>query len=273
VQKKLVGSFLLLALAIPVSNLLTYPIFISESNAIRTGFKSDQDLISNPFKLRNLSPILPFERMSITDHHDLANSSTQEVLAKVNKIVILVNEKTYHCGPDKSQNILQVVGEFFSPEIFNEEGLLDFRYLQCGFCHQRNYLLIEILESYGFTVKLIGLQGHVVGSVLIKGQEYFVDSDFGIGPFPLSKRLNATFISDQYKKVVEKKSQLDTIVFGYTIAEDDRVYELSRMRELQESQEKILNFLNFILTFGTLIIISYFFRISNQRIRRYKYWR
>ena len=267
-QKKLVGSFLLLVLVIPVSNLLTYPIFISESNAIRTGFKSDQDLISNPFKLRNLSLILPFERMSITDHHDLANTSTQEVLAKVNKIVILVNKKTYHCGPDKSQNILQVVGEFFSPVIFNDEGLLDFRYFQCGFCSQRNYLLVEILESYGFTVKLIGLNGHVVGSVLIKGQEYFVDSDFGIGPFPVSEGLNATFISDQYKKVVESKSQLDTIVFAYTITEDDGVYELSRMHKLQESQEKILNFLNFILTFGILIIISYLFRILSRRIQR-----
>jgi hypothetical protein len=94
-----------------------------------------------------------------------------------------------------------------------------------------------------------------------------VDSDFGIGPFPIEERFNKAFIVDQYQDIVDSKSELEKIIFAYTIKEDDGNYELTRLRQIQESQINFFNIFNFFLTLGTLLVFSLLFRMIVLKVK------
>jgi len=264
--RKFLPYFLIFSMFVPVSNLLTYPLFASESNRVSTGFTSDQELFASPIRLRNLSHGLPFAIQSAT-YGNLTKESTRQAIKKIGNIVIFLNKKTYHCGFTESQNTLHKVAKKFMPEEFKSYGLLDFRYLQCGFCHQRNYLLTEILNSYGLTSNLVSLNEHVVGRVMINNEDYFIDSDYGVGPFPVSKRFDISFITREYRKAGAREYQISAILRAFATTQDDQDYDLNKLRSIQESQEKILNNLNFILTFIVLLVVSCLFRLRNIRLR------
>jgi hypothetical protein len=267
ILKRFVLLLLGLSMFIPISNFLTFPLLVSDSNAIKIGFQSDQKLFSNPLKLRNSSLKLLPESYSHKDSLNLINASTQKTINEVHKIVNLVYESTYHCPYDAPQSILHYFAQLLSPSQFKEEGLLDFRYFQCGICHQRNFLLNEILRSQGFATNLLGINGHVVVTIEINEFNYFVDSDFGIGPFPIEERFNKAFIVDQYQDIVDSKSELEKIIFAYTIKEDDGNYELTRLRQIQESQINFFNIFNFFLTLGTLLVFSLLFRMIVLKVK------
>jgi len=263
-------TLILVLLFIPTSNLLTFPLFISESNAVRTRFVSDQKLFPSPIKLRNLSDGLPFKDHALSAYPELAKTSTQQDINKVRRIITAINKKTYHCEFNEPQNFLHTVAQKIVPTNFKEYGLLDFRYLQCGFCHQRNYLLVEILISHGFASKLVGLNGHVVGSVFISNKEYFVDADLDVGPFLVNKRFSTSFITSQYKNKVDSESKLNQYLFAYATTQDDSDYDLANLRRIQELQEKTLNFLNFTLTLSIILLILCSYRIVVLQIRKRK---
>lgn len=264
-------SFVFL-LFIPVSNLLTHPLFTSESNAVSTGFTTDQELFSSFIRFRNLSHGIPFEGQSST-YDNLAKESTQQAIDKIHNIAVFLNKKNYHCGFTESQNTLHKVAKIFMPKEFKEYGLLDFRYLQCGFCHQRNFLLTEVLNSYGLVSNLVSLNEHVVSRVVINNEEYFVDADYGIGPFPVSKRYDNSFITREYKNAGALENQVFAILRAFETTQDDEDYDLNKLRNIQGSQEKNLDALNFILTFMVLFIISCLLRLMDIRLRNRRIFR
>jgi hypothetical protein len=64
-----------------------------------------------------------------------------------------------------------------------EQGLLTSRRNLCGFCHQAAHIEAAALRRHGIEAQVLGLNGHVVVRAIIDGATYYLDPDFGVGPF------------------------------------------------------------------------------------------
>jgi hypothetical protein len=259
---RLLSKIPILFFFIPISNLLTLPflqtdflIASKESTPKKTAM--DEILsIRNSFK----NPII--KELENTKNWENFSRSREENLKKIEEIVNSVYFQTSHCGYNQTQNILHAIAKIVFPDTFKSDGILDFRYLYCGFCHQRNFLLIEILEKNGYPSELIGLNGHVVGRVETNQELFYVDADYGVGPFPVIKSTSESYIRYKYSNYPNK---LNAIVDSYVVTQDDGFYDLERLRNNQDSQVFIFNFLNILLTLIILIfLLINFFRHLEQ---------
>lgn len=64
-----------------------------------------------------------------------------------------------------------------------EQGLLTRRRNLCGFCHQAAHIEAAALRRNGVEAQVFGLSGHVVVRADIDGRTYYLDPDYGVGPF------------------------------------------------------------------------------------------
>jgi len=105
------------------------------------------------------------------------NETPQAYAQRVNRLVHL---STYHCGANEMP--LGPVSGLLSGRFF-AEGLLDFERFVCGLCHQRAYMLTKVMEHPGIADEVVlAFDGHVVVSVLMDGEQYLIDPDYGVGP-------------------------------------------------------------------------------------------
>jgi hypothetical protein len=103
--------------------------------------------------------------------------------------------------------------------------------------------------------------------VEIENKDYFVDADYGVGPFPVSERFNRSFLTTQYEEVVGPESELRIIVSAYTNTFDDSDYDLSNLRDIQQWQERFLDFLNFTLFLVMISVAAYLVLFVGIRVR------
>lgn len=162
----------------------------------------------------------------------IKGESTTEYIARLNMVVF---DATWHCNPNKynesapNLNVFRIVGALY-PEFqksVKRQGVLtlDYGFYYCGFCHQNAEILTQTLIKNGINADTLAIKGHVITKVIIGGRVYFLDPDFGAGPFIKSKDLNLDYskvyqgyiqagananlaqrITDMYKKSSEHKS-------------------------------------------------------------------
>lgn len=176
--------------------------------------------------------------------------STKEMkLNFVNQIMTLIHANTFHCKVYQHQNMVHLIAKYISPSIFNPYGLLDWRYMRCGFCHQRNLLLVRLLNKFGFSAKLRGLEGHVIAEIAINDEQYFADADYGVATFmkPMENEIDQQ-IRELYSSALSSKVNITPILKAYNDYSNDQYYNLESLEVYERAQTKILDVLGILLS-------------------------
>lgn len=126
----------------------------------------------------------------------------EPVLAYVSRITRTVHYATYHCLPqDHSLSWIETVGNTAAKLVGYDSaynlGLFRFSELRCGYCSERAAAATKVLRENGIDASTYGLGGHVVSRVVIDGNTYFTDPDYGVGPYPAD--LDFGSIKEKYK--------------------------------------------------------------------------
>ena len=114
----------------------------------------------------------------------------QNVLAWVRDLTRYEHLTTGHCdaenvGFSSLERILLAIWR--SSAMVFTDGLLVRSRFSCGFCHQRAYLLFELLRARGIEAIVFGLEGHVVTRFVLNQRTFIADPDYGVGPFEYSE--------------------------------------------------------------------------------------
>jgi hypothetical protein len=187
-----------------------------------------------------------------------------------NAMMAFVHNDTFHCKYYQTHNKVHYLASLLLPILFKEYGLIDWRYFQCGFCHQRNLLLTRILNASGFDAKLIGLDGHVITEITIEKEKYWVDADYGVNIFkkPLEVEVervvreaySSTRFTNNKETPELKKRKFDQLIKAYQDYSNDSYYDLTFMRWLEKSQRIALNVIG--LSISLLVSIFFFFCLN-----------
>ena len=154
-------------------------------------------------------------------------------------------------------------------------GVLSLKVLQCGYCHQRNYIVADALRGHGVKqVTLLGLNGHVVTTFIADGKRYATDADFGVGPFvyPRTAGRMKSEIFRNYSGVKDLygKQLVDVIADAYETLADNQAYNLDQLDEIRQRQDEILSLEEpadiGLPVFGFLLVAAGF-RLSAQSAR------
>lgn len=188
--------------------------------------------------------------------HKLDNETS---LQYVGRLTQTVHHSTYHCEPQEFEPSWLIKILFSSPRLatFSSNGILVQRYFQCGFCHQRAYLLYRILRENGIAAQVQALDGHVVTGITVDGQPYLTDPDYGIGPFlwgDNSEFLRMTIVANYAASPV---GDLDTLIRIFTDTSTDETYE-DFLDKVHDRQLEMLDSAQFtawlLLLFGIAVI-------------------
>lgn len=107
------------------------------------------------------------------------DESNLDYAARMNRAV---HASYYFCDYTARENLFERMATPFS-KTWNEVGFLQpDRY--CGFCHQKSYIVANILKRNGVDAAVLGINGHVVVLVKEGGAEYIFDPGSGVGPMP-----------------------------------------------------------------------------------------
>lgn len=122
----------------------------------------------------------PFQRVT-----GLEIAPGEKPLGYAKRLSDTVHLTTYHCDPTNYALswLDQVMWWSTNYTDAFADGVLVRERFNCGFCHQRAFLVAEQLEKEGISAEVYGLYGHVVARFWVGGNPYFVDPDLGVGPF------------------------------------------------------------------------------------------
>lgn len=117
----------------------------------------------------------------------IARSAGEAPLTFARRATQNLHAATYHCSYDSvSHNWLTA---FYGAQIpgLADYGVLSLKRIRCGYCHQRAFLLGEVLRYGGVEgVAVYSLGAHVVTTFVVDGERYVADADYGIGPIHLT---------------------------------------------------------------------------------------
>jgi hypothetical protein len=116
-----------------------------------------------------------------------AKKAEETSLDYLQRVTQMVHLSTYHCETsDFRTSYLDDLAFWliFQPgEDLFSQGLLYGPRFTCGFCHQRAFIVHSLLTDNAISSEVFTLDGHVVVRAIVEGAAYFLDPDFGVGPF------------------------------------------------------------------------------------------
>lgn len=125
------------------------------------------------------------------------------------------------------------IAGFYSPV---PQGVLDVELMSCGLCHQRAYILAKILVENDVDAYSFGLNGHVVTRYEWAGDTYFVDPDYGIGPFKLDENFEQTLL-EAYGSVGNAKTARKVANMYLSEKNNDYYYSMAYLDRYALSQK------------------------------------
>jgi hypothetical protein len=189
--------------------------------------------------------------LSSMSSYDVSEVASLDAVALADGMMITVHHNTYHCKYYNSQNYVHWVAKRLFPFAFEEYGLLDWRYFQCGFCHQRNLLLVEMLMKAGFDANLRGLNGHVIAEYNLNGDVYWIDADYGVSSFVMPKEaLAEAVVIERYsglRKNINGKDFMSSVITAFKNYDNDAYYNLTSLGVIAGSQRLLMNLVGGIL--------------------------
>lgn len=155
---------------------------------------------------------------------------------------------TYHCNYQQTGHSLAAYAiARWRPEqlpSIRQSGYLHPRILQCGFCHQRAFILASALRRNGAeNAHVLGVNGHVVAAYDYNGDTYIVDPDYGVGPFKLDRSpegaaIRERQVAEAYAPVFEAEPNLRALLIGaFLDISDDEEYSTLNALELEAEQQ------------------------------------
>lgn len=134
-----------------------------------------------------------------------------------------VHHHTWHCEPSNYEltDLEKLLRLSFSNNLF-DQGLLDINRIDCGFCHQRAYILKVVLEKFLISSRVYGLSGHVVLKVDLGDEVFFADPDYGVDPIPFSK--DAIIFEQSLKEAYSRFGNRDTLASMYLTTNNNEYY-------------------------------------------------
>jgi hypothetical protein len=146
-----------------------------------------------------------------------------------------------HCTPEDSirQSWLLHVLRQLGFSAVTEHGLLTSHGNLCGFCHQAAHIEATALRRAGAEAEVFGLNGHVVVRMQDGADAYFIDPDFGVGPFRAADPDLERHLSAAYSEVVGPAAAAP-IVSYYSTSDDNDAYSSSPYLEEIEMRQGVL---------------------------------
>ncbi|MFU0507711.1 hypothetical protein [Pseudaminobacter sp. NGMCC 1.201702] len=152
-------------------------------------------------------------------------SDKETTLGFVSRVSRTVQSTTFNCAPGDfhlSWAERLMWASIGSPNIF-ADGILVRSRFDCGYCHQRAFLVKDLLHDAGIEAEVWGLNGHVVLRLDHAGQAYFVDPDLGPGPFAVN--LDGGPMIDVARVYANSSAaNVDALRLIYADASDDAPY-------------------------------------------------
>lgn len=180
------------------------------------------------------------------------------LLAEVGELTRAVFDHSEHCEVTELrlswlENTILALNPFSN--LF-QQGVLVRERFRCGYCHQRAFLLLEMLQA-GFagtdaTVQMQGLNGHVVLQFVAQGRTFVTDPDYGVGPFEYSSEDSA--LSQQVSQTYAGSPNLESMLSMYLSREDNQAY--SSTNSFNTIKSKQLWWFQFSSLVGVFLLLS-----------------
>jgi hypothetical protein len=179
-------------------------------------------------------------------------------LGYVRRVTDMVHLTTYHCeAADYHLSLLDRLFLWLSgnPSTFAEGILVKDRFT-CGFCHQRAFLVHQILQRNGIKSDVFGLNGHVVTRADIDGRLFYTDPDYGVGPFPTATENIDQAVRENYS--MAPQGNLDLLASLYSSEDDNLSYGdyIDTAYSRQASVFKKSNILAYSLLLASFILLT-----------------
>jgi hypothetical protein len=119
-----------------------------------------------------------------------------------------------------------------------EQGLLTSRRNLCGFCHQAAHIEAAALRRHGIEAQVLGLNGHVVVRANIDGATYYLDPDYGVGPFSDNRPGFSAELDAGYTPLLGDMAP--RVVSLFTSRDDNQPYYSDGYLEAVERQQALI---------------------------------
>lgn len=156
------------------------------------------------------------------DDPRLARQPGETDLAYASRLNGEVSRAFAHCTPVESiahswlLHALHAAGFTY----ITEQGMLTSRRNLCGFCHQAAHIEAAILRRNGVAAEAFGLTGHVVVRATIDGGTYYLDPDYGLGPF---REIDPDFAARLVAAYAPFSDQVAALAPSYYLTRDDNL--------------------------------------------------
>lgn len=189
----------------------------------------------------------------------IAKRDGEAVLDFVRRANKRVFQSVYHCenlAPEK----------YWLNNIYNslsgrdKQGTLAVGLISCGLCHQSAYILARILLDNDIEASVLGISGHVIVKFSHFGQIFYIDPDYGVGPFDSESPLLSERLLQVYGGVTSENNTLGIVSMYMTQAGHGSYYTMKYLDQRAESQVLLYRLQLFIKY--TLLSLGGFFVIS-----------
>ncbi len=177
-------------------------------------------------------PVAP--RLAGPDDPRLLRRPTEDDLSFAIRVSRAVFAAVYHCEDNAAaQSWLISLRTAAHLQAAETEGVLAAEGLRCGLCHQVSYVAASALRRGGVEAEVFGLTGHVVVRFVTGGREYFIDPDWGLGPFDPSSPHFEAELRNAYRpfatlratyQPIRADDLLNNVVAAYLTPDDNVPY-------------------------------------------------
>ena len=174
----------------------------------------------------------------------IAGENDQQFAARIGRNVY---GATYNCQDlsVKQKWLIHLIEKFGLADSFGLQdqhlvGLLSARNFVCGYCHQTAYIAARALINGGVAADVFNLNNHVITRFFSDNRTFYLDPDFGVGPFSVEDPEFENTIKAAYRPI-SSDSQFFDVINGMLNKEDDHPYfSMDMLGELANRQEKLI---------------------------------
>ena len=199
--------------------------------------------------------------------HMLARRTEESDLGFIKRITDTIHLTTYHCAPDeyKLTWIEQIIWWSRGKNFLFQQGILTRSRFSCGFCHQRAFLVHQILKQNNIESEVFGLNGHVVNKITLDGEVLFTDPDYGVGPFPRKSDpvQMGRIIESTYSKA--PVGDIPRLTSMYLTIEDNRSYGEGYLEYIERQQIRFFHEANVLAYLSTVVVLLTLFSVWRKK--------
>lgn len=174
----------------------------------------------------------------------IAGEDDQQFAARIGRNVY---GATYNCQDlsVKQKWLIHLIEKFGLADSFGLQdqhlvGLLSARNFVCGYCHQTAYIAARALINGGVAADVFNLNNHVITRFFSDNRTFYLDPDFGVGPFSVEDPEFENTIKAAYRPITSDSQYFD-VINGMLNKKDDQPYfSMDVLGKLANRQENLI---------------------------------